>query len=1157
MEERDRIRYETLFYCQKLDDGYLSGDNARALFIRSKLPLLDLTRIWKLSDITRDNKLDVFEFSLAMHFIEMKLSGKEIPKQNSIVNDENKEEVLIPETTQEDRQRIKDIFDNADTISQGALTMNIVKPMFLKSGLPSSTLSRIWNIADLDRDGKLCLFEFTIAVHLLKNCVEGLSLNGHVNPFSCFSNEDDTVREYKEKLSIFDKELLLEQKNSEDNLFLNSNNSANNTNLELLTGYLFDGKHVPPQLSREQNDCSFVDENRNEPHKKEEKIFDDSPNYHSYVGEKPPVNRSTETVESCKMDKSNFHVDLDNIFETVSREHMDESEEKPKFIAQPPTGYAEAEDDEEETPDILPYFQRRTYCGKDLIFEDPIGSELIGDVEFEVDFEYIINDIRKEIADEERGLPIARVLPIYKTPPIYDEFERTVVDKDKREIDLNFNDVKIEDFNEQEKHKEILINTVTKDPGGRGRGVVLNDESRSDKDNIFEDTRAKNLMNFNNIGGGGDGAEDDIVEQKRLLLQNQHEERKKLRENRPQDDERNENSRSSTPVARNAEQNSVSSSAFVKKVEKRETKPQKDVIDANYSTEPLRKDDSSVNERDRKVSDSKQDRNKVESNETCKDKVTDIMHSNGTESRNDINNKEEIDKEEGERRREAEDKEQRLLERIKYLEKKRQQLYEKKQRELNTNHFTSNEEHQVYGNVENKQSNEVNTNEHRLINKHAASSASHDPWSKQAKKQEKENEEEKRRLAEALAAKRKTEAELERQREEILQAAKERRLEEEAKQREEQEAAKQRKQTFLENLKRLKERVTTEEEDKAKAFKSLSKREASGSVQTTAGRFNSSLASSNKSQSLPGYNKLEETHSSNTSQKSALLQTNRSGYKGVVEANKQTLNQDDYAAIKHGRQNSETNKEDERKADELRRENFKSNRELFMRKVQTEQQVQKRESVNRNARPKSHYGGMFNKPVHQIIDDSLLSQNVDSSSVGDLVDEESVKQFQREQEVKKEHENMNKLRSSLERESSYTVENVEQLFSETETDNESRSGNDWDNLEKKKVKTSSHPHRRSLVNTLKTEWDSFIDVLEEDKRRESETVRLRQEISAQEEESTTLKVNSRAENSITSHSRELDDKRFDQKTIIKDNAPKRKSDLAHAWKHVSNQQNTG
>ncbi|CAB4031203.1 Leucine-rich repeat flightless-interacting 2, partial [Paramuricea clavata] len=170
MEERNRIRYETLFYCQKLEDGFLSGDNARALFIRSKLPLLDLTRIWKLSDITRDNKLDVFEFSLAMHFIELKLMGGEIPKQNDIAIADNNHEVVFPIITEEEKQQIQDIFEYADGNSQGFLEIDIVKPMLLSSGLSPSTLSSIWNIADLDRAGKLCLFDFTIAMHLVKNC---------------------------------------------------------------------------------------------------------------------------------------------------------------------------------------------------------------------------------------------------------------------------------------------------------------------------------------------------------------------------------------------------------------------------------------------------------------------------------------------------------------------------------------------------------------------------------------------------------------------------------------------------------------------------------------------------------------------------------------------------------------------------------------------------------------------------------------------------------------------------------------------------------------------------------------------------------------------------------------------------------------------------
>ena len=74
----------------------------------------------KLSDITRDNKLDVFEFSLAMHFIELKLMGVEIPKQNDITITDCKE-VVVPKMTLEEKQQIKDIFEYADTNSQGFL----------------------------------------------------------------------------------------------------------------------------------------------------------------------------------------------------------------------------------------------------------------------------------------------------------------------------------------------------------------------------------------------------------------------------------------------------------------------------------------------------------------------------------------------------------------------------------------------------------------------------------------------------------------------------------------------------------------------------------------------------------------------------------------------------------------------------------------------------------------------------------------------------------------------------------------------------------------------------------------------------------------------------------------------------------------------------
>lgn len=49
--------------------------------VKSKLPNSVLARIWKLSDIDHDGLLDVNEFALAMHLINVKLSGHDIPSQ--------------------------------------------------------------------------------------------------------------------------------------------------------------------------------------------------------------------------------------------------------------------------------------------------------------------------------------------------------------------------------------------------------------------------------------------------------------------------------------------------------------------------------------------------------------------------------------------------------------------------------------------------------------------------------------------------------------------------------------------------------------------------------------------------------------------------------------------------------------------------------------------------------------------------------------------------------------------------------------------------------------------------------------------------------------------------------------------------------------------
>ena len=60
---------------------------------------------------------------------------------------------------------------------------------------------------------------------------------------------------------------------------------------------------------------------------------------------------STENCTEIKRHEINnnaLDIDLKKVFETVSNENGGESEDAPKFIAQPPVGYTEAEEDEVE-----------------------------------------------------------------------------------------------------------------------------------------------------------------------------------------------------------------------------------------------------------------------------------------------------------------------------------------------------------------------------------------------------------------------------------------------------------------------------------------------------------------------------------------------------------------------------------------------------------------------------------------------------------------------------------------------------------------------------------------------------------------------------------------------------------------------------------------
>jgi hypothetical protein len=61
----------TIFFCAA----------AKQEMIKSKLPNAVLGKVWKLADVDKDGMMDADEFALAMHLINIKLDGHELPTE--------------------------------------------------------------------------------------------------------------------------------------------------------------------------------------------------------------------------------------------------------------------------------------------------------------------------------------------------------------------------------------------------------------------------------------------------------------------------------------------------------------------------------------------------------------------------------------------------------------------------------------------------------------------------------------------------------------------------------------------------------------------------------------------------------------------------------------------------------------------------------------------------------------------------------------------------------------------------------------------------------------------------------------------------------------------------------------------------------------------
>ena len=77
---KDRSRWDAIFDSLGPTKGKVSGSVAKKEMIKSRLPNPVLAKVWRLSDVDQDGALDSDEFALAMHLINIKLEGYDLPE---------------------------------------------------------------------------------------------------------------------------------------------------------------------------------------------------------------------------------------------------------------------------------------------------------------------------------------------------------------------------------------------------------------------------------------------------------------------------------------------------------------------------------------------------------------------------------------------------------------------------------------------------------------------------------------------------------------------------------------------------------------------------------------------------------------------------------------------------------------------------------------------------------------------------------------------------------------------------------------------------------------------------------------------------------------------------------------------------------------------
>ncbi|XP_051803323.1 epidermal growth factor receptor substrate 15 isoform X2 [Acanthochromis polyacanthus] len=213
VKPEEKMKFDSIFDSLGPVGGMLTGDKVKPVLLNSKLPVDILGRVWELSDLDRDGMLDKDEFSVAMYLVYRALEGEPVPMSlpPPLVPPSKRKKPAVPPVmpllpsppsvkdsrsshagsktiphppkpapapaptpaaapwvvSPADKTKYDELFSKTDGDMDGLVSGPEVRDIFLKTGLPSATLARIWELCDIGDIGKLTREQFALALHLI------------------------------------------------------------------------------------------------------------------------------------------------------------------------------------------------------------------------------------------------------------------------------------------------------------------------------------------------------------------------------------------------------------------------------------------------------------------------------------------------------------------------------------------------------------------------------------------------------------------------------------------------------------------------------------------------------------------------------------------------------------------------------------------------------------------------------------------------------------------------------------------------------------------------------------------------------------------------------------------------------------------------------